>query len=149
MVSISVKDLVEGNLALAIDRIKNSGIDLEIHIDPKAKLICYPSFISQVLLNLLNNAIDALENAAVKKILVSAYVEKNWIHIAVSDSGPGVPKEIEKKIFEPFFTTKTFGKGTGLGLSISKGLVQVHEGELLYNRDNNMTTFIVRLPSYE
>ncbi len=149
MVSISVKDLVEGNLALAIDRIKNSGIDLEIQIDPKAKLICYPSFISQVLLNLLNNAIDALENAPVKKIIVRAYVEKNWIHIAVSDSGAGVPKEIEKKIFEPFFTTKTFGKGTGLGLSISQGLVHVHEGELLYNRENNMTTFIVRLPSYE
>lgn len=149
MVSIGVKDLIEGNLALAIDRIKNSGIDLEIQIDPKAKLICYPSFISQVLLNLLNNAIDALENVPSKKISVRAYVEKNWIHIAVSDSGPGVPKEIEKKIFEPFFTTKTFGKGTGLGLSISKGLVQVHEGELLYSREGNMTNFVVRLPSYE
>lgn len=149
MISISVKDLLEGNLALAIDRIKNSGIELEIQIDPKAKVICYPSFISQVLLNLLNNAIDALENAPIKKIEVRAYVEKNWIHITVSDTGPGVPKEIEQKIFEPFFTTKTFGKGTGLGLSISKGLIQVHEGELFYERLGNKSTFTVRLPSYE
>jgi signal transduction histidine kinase len=149
MVSISVKDLIEGNLAVAIDRIKNSGIELEIHIDPKAKVICYPSFISQVLLNLLNNAIDALENSPVKKIEVKAYLEKNWIHISVCDSGAGVPKEIEAKIFEPFFTTKTFGKGTGLGLSISKGLIQVHEGELLYDRCENKTSFTVRLPSYE
>lgn len=149
MVSISVKDLLEGNLALAIDRIKTSGINLEIQIDPKAKLICYPSFISQVLLNLLNNAIDALETAPVKKIEVRAFVDKNWINIAVSDSGAGVPKEIEKKIFEPFFTTKTFGKGTGLGLSISKGLVEVHEGELLYEHHDHLTTFTVRLPAYE
>lgn len=149
MVSIGVADLIEGNLALAIDRIKNSGIELEIQIDSNANLICYPSFISQVLLNLLNNAIDALENAPVKKIEVRAFVEKDWINITVSDTGSGVPKEMEKKIFEPFFTTKTFGKGTGLGLSISQGLVKVHEGELLYTRDDQKTTFIVRLPSYE
>lgn len=149
MISIGVAELIESNLAVAIDRIKNSGIELEINIDPKAKLICYPSFISQVLLNLLNNAIDALENAPVKKIEVNAFVEKNWIHITVSDTGPGVPKEFEKKIFDPFFTTKTFGKGTGLGLSISKGLVEVHEGELLYERNDQRTTFVVRLPSYE
>jgi C4-dicarboxylate-specific signal transduction histidine kinase len=149
MVSISVEELIESNLALAIDRIKNSGIELEIHIDPSALLICYPSFISQVLLNLLNNAIDALENAPEKKIVVLAYTEKNWIHISVSDTGAGVPKEFENKIFDPFFTTKTFGKGTGLGLSISKGLVEVHEGELLYQRLEGRTNFLVRLPSYE
>ncbi|MGZ3790632.1 MAG: sensor histidine kinase, partial [Bacteriovorax sp.] len=149
MVSISVAELVESNLALAIDRIKNSGIELQIQIDPKAMLICYPSFISQVLLNLLNNAIDALENAPVKKIEVKAYTEKNWTYISVSDTGAGVPKDYEKKIFDPFFTTKTFGKGTGLGLSISKGLVEVHEGELLYMRVDQKTVFLVKLPSYE
>jgi C4-dicarboxylate-specific signal transduction histidine kinase len=149
MISISIEELIESNLAVAIDRIKNSGIELEIQIDPKLKLICYPSFISQVLLNLLNNAIDALETSPIKKIGVYAYTEKNWIHIKVTDSGAGVPKDFEKKIFDPFFTTKTFGKGTGLGLSISKGLVEVHEGELLYERTEQKTHFIVRLPNYE
>ncbi len=149
MVSIGVAELIESNLALAIDRIKNSGIELELQIDPNLNLICYPSFISQVLLNLLNNAIDALENAPTKRIEVKAYADKEWIYITVSDTGAGVPKEIEKKIFDPFFTTKTFGKGTGLGLSISKGLVNVHEGELLYERHDQKTTFIVRLPNFE
>lgn len=149
MVSIGVAELIESNLALAIDRIKNSGIELELQIDPNSNLICYPSFISQVLLNLLNNAIDALENAPVKKIEVRAFAEKEWIYITVSDTGFGVPSEIEKKIFDPFFTTKTFGKGTGLGLSISKGLVNVHEGELLYERHDQKTTFIVKLPNFE
>jgi signal transduction histidine kinase len=149
MVSIGVAELIESDLALAIDRIKNSGIELEIQIDPKATIICYPSFISQVILNLINNAIDVLETATIKKIKVRAFVEKRWIHIIISDTGAGVPKEIEKKIFDPFFTTKTFGKGTGLGLSISKGLVEVHEGELSYERVDNISNFIIRLPSYE
>lgn len=149
MVSIGVAELIENNLALAVDRIKNSGIDLHIQVDPEAKIICYPSYISQVLLNLLNNAIDALETSSVKVIEVRAYLEKKWVHITISDSGPGVPKDIEKKIFEPFYTTKTIGKGTGLGLSISKGLVEVHEGDLSYERQDQRTTFHVRLPSYE
>lgn len=149
MVSVRVAELIESNLALAIDRIKLSGIELEIHIDPQAKIICYPSFISQVILNLINNAIDALESAVTKKIEVRAFVDKQWVHILVSDTGAGVQKDFEKKIFEPFFTTKIFGKGTGLGLSISKGLVEVHEGELIYTRADNKTNFIVMLPSYE
>ena len=149
MISIGVAELIEGNLALAIDRIKNLGIELEMQIHPSAVIICYPSFISQVILNLINNAIDAIESSQIKKILVQAFVENEWIYIIIKDSGPGIPKEFEKKVFEKFFTTKTIGKGTGLGLSISKGLVEVHNGDLKYQRVDNYTQFIVRLPSYE
>ncbi|RPJ78232.1 MAG: GHKL domain-containing protein, partial [Alphaproteobacteria bacterium] len=149
MVSVSVEELIDNNLALALDRIKSLGIKLEIKIDPKAHIICYPSFISQVLLNLLNNAIDALENSSEKEIGVHAYQEKKWIYIVISDTGYGIPKAIEKKVFEPFFTTKTFGKGTGLGLSISKGLVELHERQLSFERHGLKTSFIVKLPSHE
>lgn len=148
MVLISVGELIENNLALAMDRIKNLGIELEMQVDPQVKIICYPSFISQVLLNLLNNAIDALESSTVKKIEVQSFIDKDWIYITVSDTGPGVSKEFEKKIFEPFFTTKTVGKGTGLGLSISKGLVEVHEGQLSYERRGPKSVFQIRLPYY-
>ncbi len=58
-------------------------------------------------------------------------------------------KDLEKKIFEPFFTTKTLGKGTGLGLSISKGLAEVHEGGLIYQRIDQKTVFLLKIPSYE
>ena len=149
MISIGVEELIQSNLVLAIDRIKNSGIELETQIDPKAQVICYPSFISQVLLNLLNNSIDALEHSVVKKIEVKAFIESSWVNIEISDTGAGIPKDIECKIFDPFFTTKTFGKGTGLGLSISKGLIEVHEGELQYLRIGERTIFKARLPSYE
>lgn len=149
MVSVKVQDLIEGNLIIADDRIKQSNINLVLDISHNSNVICYPSFISQVLLNLLNNAIDALETSPVKRIEVAAFTNQEWVEIHIRDSGPGIPKEIEKKIFEPFFTTKKFGKGTGLGLAISKGLIDSHDGELLLTKENNMTTFIVRLPSYE
>jgi two-component system NtrC family sensor kinase len=149
MVSIRVKELVEGNLALALDRIKILRIDLEVRIDPNVQVICYPSFVSQILLNLINNAIDALEGRELKKIIVEAHIENEWVHIIVKDSGSGVPVEIENKIFDSFFTTKTFGKGTGIGLSIAKGLAEAHSGDLKYQRSSNLTNFILRLPSYE
>ena len=149
MVSIRVEELVEGNLALALDRIKILRIDLEVRITPNIQVICYPSFLSQILLNLINNAIDALEGRELKKIIVEAHIENEWVHIIVKDSGSGVPVEIENKIFDSFFTTKAFGKGTGIGLSIAKGLAEAHSGDLKYQRSSNLTNFILRLPSYE
>jgi signal transduction histidine kinase len=149
MVSVGAKDLLEGILLIASDRINQNKIKLTVKIPDTARVICYPSFISQILLNLLNNAIDALEYSDDKRIEVELLHQKEWIDLCVRDSGPGIPKEIEEKVFEPFFTTKKFGKGTGLGLSISKGLIETHEGTLSYRRNNNMTSFVIRLPSYE
>ena len=149
MVSVSADELVRGIVLLGSDRIVQAGITFDIKIAPETRVICYPSYISQVLINLLNNAIDALEYAEVKLILVEASIVDKWVEIHIKDSGAGVPAEIESKIFDSFFTTKKYGKGTGLGLSISKGLVEIHEGSLKYQRTGNMTDFVVRLPSYE
>lgn len=149
MVSVKIQDLIESNLIIADDRMKKSNIQLKMNISQNVNVICYPSFISQVLLNLLNNAIDALEMAEVKRIEVEAFTHNEWVEIHIRDTGPGVPEELSEKIFEPFFTTKKFGKGTGLGLAISKGLVDAHDGQLFYTKENNLSTFVVRLPSYE
>lgn len=149
MVSVSADELIRGIVLLGSDRIVQSGIAFDLKVAPDTRVICYPSYISQVLINLLNNAIDALENAEVKLIQVEAFATDKWIEIHIKDSGPGVAPEIESKIFDSFFTTKKYGKGTGLGLSISKGLVETHEGILKYNRTGNMTDFTVYLPTYE
>jgi len=149
MVSVKIQDLIESNLIIADDRLKKSNIQLKMNISQNVNVICYPSFISQVLLNLLNNAIDSLESAEVKRIEVDAFTRNEWVEIHIRDTGPGVPGELTEKIFEPFFTTKKFGKGTGLGLAISKGLVGAHDGEIFYTKENNLSTFVVRLPSYE
>lgn len=149
MVSIRVQDLVESNMIIADDRLKKNNITLKLDIDQSINVICYPSFISQVLLNLINNSVDALEASEVKIIEVEVFSADEWVEIHIRDSGPGIPKEIEGKIFEPFFTTKKIGKGTGLGLSISKGLVDAHDGEIFHTIEKDKTTFVVRLPSYE
>lgn len=149
MVSVSADELIRGIVLLGSDRIVQLGIAFDLKVAPDTRVICYPSYISQVLINLLNNAIDALENAEVKLIQVEALATDKWIEIHIKDSGPGVASEIESKIFDSFFTTKKYGKGTGLGLSISKGLVETHEGLLKYQRTGNMTDFTVYLPTYE
>ncbi|MBC7427271.1 MAG: GHKL domain-containing protein [Bacteriovorax sp.] len=149
MVSVSADEIIKGIVLLGSDRIVQLGITFDIKVSPDTRVICYPSYISQVMINLLNNAIDALEHAEVKLIQVEVFTADKWIEIHVRDSGPGVDPAIEGKIFDSFFTTKKYGKGTGLGLSISRGLVEIHEGHLKYKRVGNMTDFIVCLPSYE
>lgn len=105
-----------------------------------------PTQISQVLMNLINNAIDAVAHAKTKKIILGAELVEGGVEFFVHDSGSGVVPEHESKIMQPFFTTKPFGEGTGLGLSISKELVTNHRGRINYARKDNMTEFKVFLP---
>lgn len=149
MVSLNAQDLIQGIVLLGADRIIQSGIGFDVVVHPNTYVICYPSYISQILINLINNAVDAVENSVVKKIKIEVFSKKDWVEFQVIDTGPGVNPEIESKIFESFFTTKKYGKGTGLGLSISRGLVKAHEGELLYERREELTYFIIKLPSYD
>jgi signal transduction histidine kinase len=102
--------------------------------------------VGQVILNLLNNAIDATKDCAQREIRIKSHRQSNKIIISVSDSGPGVPAELRDRIMEPFFTTKDVGKGTGLGLSISRGLMEAHKGQLLL-AEGQPTTFILEFPS--
>lgn len=101
--------------------------------------------LSQVMLNLLSNAIDAVKNSSERWIEVGYQQSQDSFDIFVSDSGSGVPKEIREKIMEPFFTTKDVNQGTGLGLSISKTIMVSHQGELIL-MEGFPTTFKMHLP---
>lgn len=101
--------------------------------------------LSQVILNLLSNAIDAVKNLPDPWIEISYQKSDKKLEIFVTDSGPGVPQEIRKKIMEPFFTTKDVNQGTGLGLSISKTIADSHQGELVL-LDGTKSTFKLCLP---
>ncbi|OQW48914.1 MAG: hypothetical protein A4S09_13180 [Proteobacteria bacterium SG_bin7] len=105
-----------------------------------------PTQISQVLMNLINNAIDAVARVKSKEIILGADIVPGGVEFFVLDNGSGVSSENESRIMEPFFTTKPFGEGTGLGLSISKDLVDNHRGKITYARKNDMTEFRVFLP---
>jgi len=103
--------------------------------------------LQQVLLNLLNNARDALgHEGAIEVETGPAPGRPGWVRMAVSDSGPGVPPEIRDHVFLPFFTTKA--GGTGLGLAISYRIVQDHQGVLeLTSEPGAGTTFSILLPA--
>jgi PAS domain S-box-containing protein len=106
---------------------------------------CYPQQMNQVFMNLLINAVHAIEKQG--EIAIKTREEDGKILIAISDTGRGIPKEQLSKIFEPFFTTKEVGKGTGLGLSITYEIVQKHNGEITVESEvGKGTTFTVRIP---
>ncbi len=121
---------------------------------------CYPGQLNQVFMNLLVNAIDAIEDKdpqsefqptqnPVKQITVrTAVVDSDWVQIAIADNGVGIPPEIQSRIFNPFFTTKPIGKGTGMGMSISYQIVtQKHGGTLEFTSEQGQgTEFIVQIP---
>jgi signal transduction histidine kinase len=92
---------------------------------------CYPGQLNQVLMNLLNNAIDAVEDVAMPTIGIETIIKGDEVQITISDNGYGVPEDVRSRLFDPFFTTKPVGSGTGLGLSIGYQIVtERHKGKL-------------------
>lgn len=142
----SLVAIIDDTMQFCSERIRNHGISLLIDCDPQAVFACRPGQISQVLMNLISNALDAVSDAREKWIRVAGRRDKDFVEFTVSDSGPGVPNEIVEKIMQPFFTTKEVGKGTGLGLSISKGIVETHNGTLTYKTLKTRPTVVVRIP---
>jgi C4-dicarboxylate-specific signal transduction histidine kinase len=98
------------------------------------------------LLNLLNNAYDAVKSQETRWISIDWRMAGDLAEIRVTDSGPGVPTELREKIFQPFFTTKKVGFGTGLGLSISSNILRSHQGELRLETAGGHTCFVMALP---
>ncbi|WP_155724070.1 ATP-binding protein [Bdellovibrio bacteriovorus] len=143
---IAVDTLVDETLAFCHEKFKSEGVELAAQIQPDLKLRGRPYQISQVLLNLLNNAMDAVAVSPVKKVSLDASLRNGGIEISVSDTGPGVPYHLRSKIMEPFFTTKEVGKGVGLGLSISQGIVQAHGGKFYLDDNSTKTRFVIWLP---
>ncbi len=116
---------------------------------------CYPSQLNQVFMNILANAIDALENGYKTSNFKSPtirihtqIIDGKWVTIRIIDNGSGIPQHILSKLFDPFFTTKEIGKGTGLGLSISyQIIVEKHGGKLSCQSTlGNGTEFIIKIP---
>jgi signal transduction histidine kinase len=116
--------------------------------------------LNQVIMNLLTNAIDALEEGNGDRPYAEIEAEPNMIRIqtwvmssqrvaiAIEDNGPGIPDHAQAKLFNPFFTTKPVGKGTGMGLSISYRIVEQHGGKLYVDRTFDPgTRFVMELPS--
>lgn len=109
-----------------------------------------PGHIQQIVMNLVQNAVDALEGRDPAEIAVEAALQGAEVQLTVADTGPGIPAEAAMSIFDPFFTTKPVGKGTGLGLSISHKIATDNGGSLtLLRTDATGSTFLLSLPKGE
>lgn len=155
--AVDIHEGIDNTLLILQHRLKASGGKKEIQVVkdygdlPLAE--CYPGQLNQVFMNILSNAIDALDEARDKKQeltirIASQILENNHVAIRIADNGPGIPPEILNRLFDPFFTTKPVGKGTGLGLSISYQIVvEKHGGQLkCQSKPGQGTEFWVEIP---
>ena len=110
------------------------------------EIVCNQVQISQIVVNLISNACDAIVNHESKWIRVELSKTESEAEIRVIDCGPGLSKEIKEKIFDPFFTSKPIGKGTGLGLSVSLSIAEAHKGKLWLDEGYKNTCFCLSLP---
>ncbi|MGP1382359.1 MAG: sensor histidine kinase [Thainema sp.] len=156
---VDLHDGLESTLLILQNRLKATAESPEIEVIKtygNLPLVeCFASQINQVFMNILSNAIDALEESVEQGSVTHPHIQiqtevmtNDWVRIAIADNGPGIPLDIQKKLFDSFFTTKPTGKGTGLGLSISRQIVvDHHQGHLTcQSPPGNGTTFYVELP---
>jgi signal transduction histidine kinase len=121
-----------------VEIIKDYGVDLP-------DLLCFPGKINQAFLNIISNAVDAIQESG--KIWLKTRKINNEINISIKDSGTGIPDKILGKLFDPFFTTKPVGEGTGLGLSITYGIIKDHHGKIdVVSEPGSGSEFIITLP---
>src|SRR5262249_33731359 len=147
--SVTIDEIVAGAVEVAGYSIRSSDVVLSIELDRNLpKLWADPDQLSQVLINLLVNAEQALHGwEGQRKITVSAKLRGGSIVMKVADTGPGIPKEILPRIFEPFFTTKEVGSGTGIGLSFCHRIVASHGGTIQVEPTRGGgSTFVIALP---
>lgn len=148
---VTLNVILDDVLGLCVEKFKSHGVQLilDLHEDAKEKVIhCSSVQLAQVLINLINNAYDAIEKLPQKWVKIAAEYDSSnqQIVLKVSDSGLGIPANVQEKLFAPFFTTKEIGKGTGLGLSIARSIIERHHGSLSIDNNNPNTCFVIALP---
>ncbi|GAB1540837.1 hypothetical protein NUACC21_35060 [Scytonema sp. NUACC21] len=131
---VDVHEGIESTLLILNHRVKQ-GIDIVKEFGNIPLIECYPAQLNQVFMNILSNAIDALQEKkeeSQKQIAIATEtINDDFIRVTIRDNGPGIDSKIQNKIFEPFFTTKPVNQGTGLGLAISYQIIQKHHGNLM------------------
>jgi len=142
-----VAQLIGDIAEVSFEKCRKNGIEVQTQgLDQPLILVGRETEIGQVIVNLFNNAFDAVKDLANPTIQIVLEDKGDFCEIHFKDSGPGVPIGLVTKIFDPFYTTKEVGQGTGLGLSICRSIVEDHGGRLDYQRTADQTCFLVSLP---
>lgn len=144
----NLRKLIEEASALALVGVRETGVHVGFHFDPDARFVLVDRIqIQQVLLNLIRNAMEAMQEVARRELKVATrLLDDEMVEVSVRDTGPGIAPEIAAKLFQPFMTTKP--QGMGVGLSISRTIVEAHGGRLqAESNPNGGTVFRLTLKS--
>jgi PAS domain S-box-containing protein len=154
---VNINDPIQDVFKVLGHQLKVHEIQVELDLSQNMpNIMAEHNRLEQVFINLVTNAIDAMDeksnqgenHSAEKRLTIKSYVENGQVAVCVSDTGIGMPEEIKNKIMEPFFTTKKVGKGTGLGVSISYGIVQDYDGSIeIESKVGEGTTFKIIFPA--
>jgi signal transduction histidine kinase len=148
---IDLAEVLDDTLSLCQESLKAKKITLDIQLPAQVRVRGRPVELSQILLNLISNARDAIDPLNEKWIRIRGEKVQTeadaqaFLLLHVQDSGQGIPPEVRNKLFQPFFTTKPVGKGTGLGLGISKKLAEAQGGSLELDSNSAHTDFVLKL----
>ncbi len=161
---VNIHEGIDSTLMILRSRLKADGKHPEIKVIKEygqlPLITCYPGQLNQVFMNILSNAIDAIEEYNQKRTkeeikkhpsqikIRTQVIDDNWVAIRIADNGSGISENISSNLFDPFFTTKPVGKGTGLGLSISyQIIVEKHGGRIVCNSASGIgTEFLIEIP---
>jgi C4-dicarboxylate-specific signal transduction histidine kinase len=137
---VNISEVIKDSLLLVEKKINQSDVTIEfVELPSEIFITCWPIQLSQVLVNLLNNACDAIKNLESRWVRFEIdYSDSAFVNMSIIDSGAGIPVEIRNRIFESFFTTKKNTGGTGLGLSICKKIMENLGGGLQLDENNNI-----------
>lgn len=158
----AIIDTLETVLTLYHNQLKH-GIEVVRQYEAEPVIPCYPDELNQVWTNMVHNAIQAMAGTGTLTVGVSARPFENvppawrsdagrwdeYVVVELTDSGPGIPDEVQARMFDPFFTTKPAGEGSGLGLDICRRIVEKHQGAITVDSEPGRTTFRVALPVIE
>jgi C4-dicarboxylate-specific signal transduction histidine kinase len=146
--NVGVNAIVGQALALLQEQLRLRNINVRLDLTDDDPVVLGNAIqLEQVFLNLLTNARDAVAQSRRKSITISSRCERHLVRLQFRDTGPGIPRGLERRVFDPFFTTKEVGAGTGLGLSIAYGIVRDHEGSISVDTTAPRgAAFVVELP---
>lgn len=147
-VPTDIHEGIDNTLTMLNHKLKVAKINLDLQYSDRLDTPCIlPGAMNQVWTNLIDNAIDAMEDAEERTLMIKTLQEGSFIQVLVQDSGPGIPDDIKPHIFDPFFTTKPIGKGTGLGLEVVHQIIyKQHNGAIDLSSEPGKTAFKVCIP---
>lgn len=144
----NVETYIEKTLRMISGSFKNALIDIRFDLKSDLEVYGYPNEFSQVMLNILNNAKDALveRNVQERYIFIESFSDASFAYIRISDNAGGIEQDVMAKIFDPYFSTKEEGKGTGIGLYMSKVIIETNmQGKLFVQNSDQGAIFSIRL----